>query len=255
MKLYTTMLCLITGCLLSVSIGQAEEIQEIRWATPEWQNITNKDGTGLYNEILDRIFEPHQITLIREYVPWKRALIMVAKGHADMTGGEDPDDQHLQATHPIVEVSQSVLFKRSVIPQWKGLESLKGRRGVWVHGYRSSAPAAITSVLLGREVKSRVQAVLIVANDRGAEYYYDNSYQMMQAIQQAGIPIDLETTYQMEEVHIANLYWRFHDSDRGRQIRDLFDQGIERLYCSGELELIYGKWQSLFPTIYQIKCP
>lgn len=144
-----------------------------------------------------------------------------------------------------------MLFKTHLIPDWKGIESLKGKRGVWYRGY--TWPDDVTPYLQGREVSRREQAVLVVANEHGAEYYFDNEDQLRQTIQKAEVDIDM-TIYRIEPVYVTTLYWRFQDSERGRQLRELFDHGLERLYCSGELESIYTRWQQAFPT-YQITCP
>lgn len=235
--------------IMSVSFGIAEEIREIRWATPEWENYTDKDGSGFYNELMSRIFESRQITLIRSYVPWKRALVMVQNGDADMTGTENPNETYLQSTYPIFQSIESVWFKKSIIKEWKGLESLKGRKGVWYQGYLESAPEELIPFLQGRDVRTRIQAVKVVVNERGADYYFDNKDQMMRTIQSADIPLNLDE-YQIETVYIGEMNWQFHKSERGEKIRAIFDQGFKELYCSGELLQLYEKWQlqGEFPT-------
>lgn len=232
--------------------GFAEEIREIHWATPEWKNYTNRDKGGLYNEIVKAIFEVNQITVHREYVPWKRALLMVKLGKADMTGGDEPNDIYLYSTYPIIQSEEMVFFKKRSIPSWNGIESLLGKRGVWYRGYTESFPKEVKQNLQGRGVNARSQAVKIVAYERGADYYFDNYHQMMLTLGSTDIALDADE-YQIERIYNSQLYMLFRDSTRGQIIRDIFDRGIERLYCLGKLQTIFEKWNRPVPD-YTIHC-
>ncbi|MBW8189744.1 transporter substrate-binding domain-containing protein [Neiella marina] len=233
--------------------SQAEPIEQIVWATPAWPDYTDRDGSGLYHEILDRIFDPLGIPLIRQYMPWKRALASVEAGSADMTGAVVYSSECLLSSYPVIKDIESVLFKPHKIEPWLGVDSLRDKSGVWVRGY--TIPKAFTGILHGRGVETRKQAVLIMARDHGADYYLDNEPQMRQTIASMTIAPDLAQHYQIERLYTVDSYWRFHRSERGENIRRLFDQGIQRLYCSGELDALYQKWQ-LSDSIpeYQIDC-
>ena len=53
--------------------------------------------------------------------------------------------------------------------------------------------------------------------------------------------------YQIEALYDSQLYMQFCNSERGRIIRNIFDRGIERLYCSGNLQIIFEKWNRPLP--------
>lgn len=247
MKRVWILIMLVYG--MSVSFGFAEDIQKIRWATPEWERYTDKDGSGFYNEMMSRIFESRQITLLRIYVPWKRALKMVRDTDADMTGVMNPNKADLQSTYPTFQSIESVWFKKSIIKEWRGLESLKGLEGVWYRGYLESVSEELKPFLQGRGVTTRIQALKVVVNERKADYYFDNKDQMMRTIQSIDIPLNLDE-YQVEIIYIGETFWQFQKSERGEKIREIFDQGFKELYCSGELLQLYEKWQlqGEFPT-------
>jgi polar amino acid transport system substrate-binding protein len=63
MKRYWLGLC-ITLHLLNISVANAETI---RWVTESWENYTNKDGSGLYAEIVQAVFAGHQLKIT--YMP------------------------------------------------------------------------------------------------------------------------------------------------------------------------------------------
>jgi hypothetical protein len=50
--------------------------------TPEWDGQTNKDGTGLFFDIVRSVYEPEGIKMKFEIVPWKRAELMVISDKA-----------------------------------------------------------------------------------------------------------------------------------------------------------------------------
>lgn len=169
-----------------------------------------------------------------------------------MTGGDEPNDIYLQSTYPIVQDTEMVLFKKKTFTTWNGIESLRGKRGVWYQGYIDSVPEDIKQFLQGREVSTRSQALKIVVYERGADYYFDNHHQMMLTIRSTDMALNLDE-YQIEALYDSQLYMQFCHSERGRTIRNIFDRGIERLYCSGDLQTIFEKWKRPFPD-YTITC-
>ena len=227
--------------------NESIQIKQIKWATPEWENYTNKDGTGLYNEILQNIFEDEKINIriIRIYVPWKRAVMMVKNGTADITGADEPQAELLHSKHPVVQNKENVFFHKDRIRNWKGIESLKDKTGVWYMGYLDNQPPYIKEVLRGRGNSSRVAALKMVIFQR-VDYYYDNMDQMNTTIHNFDIPFHMED-YQIENIRTLSLYMLFNKTKKGEKLRQIFDDGIERLLRSGKLKKIFDKWNQDFP--------
>jgi hypothetical protein len=203
----------------SCSFGFTEEISKVRWATPEWKNYTNLDGSGFYNELISRIFEKKQIKLHQIYVPWKRALMMVERGDADMTGAaNDPNTKYTKSKYSLYKSSQSVLFKKTTIPKWHGIKSLQGLRGIRYRGYNVWIP----SYLEGREIRTRLQAAKSVIMERDADYYFDNHHQMTATLKQVDIPI-IHDEYQLEVIYTSEMKWLFHPSkEEKKSVQYLF---------------------------------
>lgn len=228
--------------------NETSQIKQVTWATPEWENYTNKDGTGLYNEILQNIFEDKKtnIRIIRIYVPWKRAVVMVKSKKADFTGADEPQEALLHSMHPIVQNKENVFFHKDNVKNWTGIESLKDKYGVWYLGYLDYQPPYIKKVLTGRGNKSRSAALKMVIFKR-ADYYYDNMDQMKSTIKNVDVPVNMED-YRIENIRNLNLYMLFSKTKRGEAIRQIFDNGIERLFRSGKLKKIFDKWNQDFPA-------
>ncbi|MFW6241724.1 MAG: hypothetical protein ACOC98_14105, partial [Thermodesulfobacteriota bacterium] len=69
--------------LLAFSTAWAAAPEAIHIITPEWEGQTNKDGTGLFFEIVRGACEPAGIQVVYRFAPWKRCQETVKKGKAD----------------------------------------------------------------------------------------------------------------------------------------------------------------------------
>ena len=127
--LYITILTVVVSFPLL-----AEEIKEVHWVSDVWENYTNADGTGLYHEIVNSVFDLYGIKVVPEYVPWLRALSYIETGRADMTGGLDPTKKFIQSKYPLTVVRECVFFRKNKFDKWEGIKTLEGKRGVWYLG-------------------------------------------------------------------------------------------------------------------------
>lgn len=224
--------------------------QTVRWAITEWEDLTNADGTGLFIEVVEQAFAESGITVERIYMPWRRALHTVEQGDADFAGGLERTDKFLQSRYPINEIIESAFFHENTIPDWSGMESLRNLRGAWAIGYLDAFPASIRPLLTGEDVP-RASALQMVIQGR-ADYYLDNLLQMRKTLaraEQSGSIQANMTHYRIETIMQVPLYLSFTHGDRGAEIKQAYDDGIEALLRSGQLEQIYQKWGINMPTM------
>lgn len=126
---------------------------------------------------------------------------------------------------------------------------MQSKLGVWYEGYTIAKQENMSAILRGTDVQSRKHALEVFLNDkRNIDYYFDNGYQIMQAIKKANIDVKV---YGLETREIAQsrLHIVFPKTERGYRLKNIFDQGLERLYCNGELLKIYTRWQYEMPQI------
>lgn len=125
-----------------------------------------------------------------------------------------------------------------------GLESLKGKRGVWVRGYFSNddlKPEQISGI----EVVDFISALEVLKVDR-ADYFIGGEAAMKN---HALLVEDLDTfDFEIITLRKGYLYMSFPKTERGAIIRDAYDCGIERLTMQ-ELSAIYEKWGEGFPVL------
>ncbi|WP_108650277.1 substrate-binding periplasmic protein [Dongshaea marina] len=251
-KIIGTML-VMSLLLYAGQLNATSTIGSALWATPEWQGYTDKDGSGLYNQMLEAIYAPQNIRIKRSYVPWNRALRLVQSGQADMTGAELKAPGYLYSRHPIIENIEVIWFKKSTLPNWQGLESLKGLSGRWILGYTQHMEKDLVRYLRGQPTKSRIKAAMLVTKDR-ADYYLDNVIQMQQTLD-AIKPVPDPSLYRKQVIKYDRLYWLFANTARGKALRAIFDRRFEHLYCSGKLRELYQRWQMIiqYPRL-EIDC-
>lgn len=132
-------ICRILFAVLSLLIVTTPQVyaEEITLVTDTWTGYTNLDNTGYYLDILKIIFPEPAYTLTMTHMPYKRTLLMVEKGLADMTTGVNPGDMpNGFIAGQYLEIDQiDVAITTKIASQWQGLRSLKNKTVVAKVGY------------------------------------------------------------------------------------------------------------------------
>ncbi|MEF2145715.1 MAG: ABC transporter substrate-binding protein [Desulfovibrionaceae bacterium] len=237
-------LFVVLAVLFAFAPLQAEEINTVIAAGPSWQGFTNKDGTGLYHELLNEVFGLYGIQVLRTYAPSERAYDLVREGRADLMTCHDVAVPPLvQARHPMFENEFHAFFRKDRFPDWKGVEDMRDRVVVCRIGYYNEKNFSVPIRMRG--LKTGVAALGMVVLGRADFYVDDESF-----IQDSLAHTDLQV--QMDKFRIENVgrrsYWPlFAANAHGRRIMELYDQGMEELYRRGELQRIFAKWGHELP--------
>ncbi|MBU1611604.1 MAG: transporter substrate-binding domain-containing protein [Proteobacteria bacterium] len=211
---------------------------------PSWESLTNRDGTGLYHEILNEVFALYDIKVRREYVPSERAYDLVRDGRADFMTCHDLVSKPLVlARHPMFEGTYFVFFKKANIGTWKGDETLIDRTVAWRIGYydQRNFPVRVEP----KEVKTGEAALSMVILDR-VDFYVDDMSFIETSIKNSTISFVPEE-YDTKPVGRRTYHPVFSDSERGRTVMKLYDEGMETLYRNGELTKIFSRWGYAMP--------
>ena len=91
MKKAAFLILLLVFCPILQGAEAGGKPEVIVFASEEWANATNKDGTGLYWDIFRAVYEPVGIKtkfIIRSY---KGSVILVKKNQADAAVGIHPE--------------------------------------------------------------------------------------------------------------------------------------------------------------------
>lgn len=234
-------LCILMSTPLT---GKADDIGQLTVVGPSWDRFANRDGTGLYNEILDRIFTDNGVQVRRLYVPSQRANELVQAGRADMMACRNRAVSPLfLARYPMYEGAYHVFFNTKRQPAWKGPQTFSGKSVVFRLGYYSDKDFAVPVII--KEVKTAHAALGMVLLGR-ADYYVDHLNFINEAIRTSPIPFD-GAEYDIHEAGWRQYFPVLLDTPRGRSIEALYAAGMEQLHKSGELQRIFAKWGFEYP--------
>lgn len=240
--------------VLACPVAAQDQIKTVRYATAEWLNFTNRDGTGLYHELFREIFGIMGAEVDVTYMPLNRAVSMVEAGQMDVTGGFTRDDR-VFAVHPIFETTYTIIYRSDMDVDWDDPNVFDTLRIV-------GPPAIQAEVAFDMiELDSRSQAGKMLVSGR-ADGYID-LVQLIETFRDTGKTTDVDDVtgdevvtfdinpddWRLRNVKSSRLYMLFTDSPRGRQIRDLYDDGTEKLFASGVLGEIYEKFNVRAPLI------
>jgi polar amino acid transport system substrate-binding protein len=228
--------------LTSQSEPSSPPYQQVIIGADEWPEMTNKDGTGFIFELLRTIYEPLDIKLSNQFMPWKRTLHQVAVGKADITLGvhrdalREEERRLLISDYPLIEEHVSVVFLASKVQHWRGQQSLTGE---------------IVAVIRGFDIEMYLKPKI-------TPYYvndYDQALRMLiagrvtfvageQLLTDVLMPKYIKKDYELSQQRIFSRlsYVALAPNERGKQFLQLYTERMAQLLVSGELQAIYRKW-------------
>lgn len=241
------LLLLATALLPGLQTSAADDSQTVHIATESWDNYTNLDGSGLFLDISRAIFEPQDMRMKVDYVPYKRALHLLESKNADAMFGtysakKEGKTYLLTPSKPIDKEQAVAIFDRSKNSSWLGQQSLAGRSLAWVRGYDYQDYLEI-KVDGYTEVRDSAQGLKMLQGGR-IDYFLDHAGALRDTIKRIEIDSD---KYRIEVVIEENVYMAFANTDKGRALASVFDQGISRLMENGELEKIFSRYDIFYP--------
>jgi polar amino acid transport system substrate-binding protein len=211
--------------------------KEIFVVSEAWENLTNKDGSGLYFELTKMIYGMDGFHVKVKTYPFSRASMMVKNKLADAYLGSYVDSEDY-AIYPKYYFDHDVVFamyKREKFPNFHGLESLKGHNICWIRGY---AYDDYIDFPITKHVRNNRKAILnSLAADR-FDIYIDAKYDMETAIKQ----LNFDTSdYEFQQILEFKLYPAFRNDKRGQILKKIWDKNFQKLLESGELKKLYQR--------------
>lgn len=211
---------------------------EIIMASEEWTNATNRDGTGLYWDILRAVFEPVGIKTKFIIQSYGGSVRLVKKNRVDAAVGIYPEriPGTLFSQYPLIKDYVLVLFKKSKLRQWNGQESLLNKNVAWIKGYAYDEYLEVP--VIKKEFDNR-DHILRRLDDDQVDFFLDTRNDMESVLNRGIVEV---SRYTVETILELDRYLVFADSRRGRQLRKIFDYRFPRLVKSGEIERLFTKW-------------
>ncbi len=220
------------------------KITEIRIVTPAWEDFTNKDGTGVYFDLLRAVYEPEGIRVRYEFFPWSRAEAMIRKNRADamLAAFYNPknEDQTRYPRYPLDSEIVNVAYKKGTVSQWKGEKSLSGKAVSWPRGYDYH-----------NYMKVKVKAVEVDSNEQGwqmmdrgrVDFHMASLEELEKQLKAQSAPDD----YVIQEVLTKQLYVWFGKNERTEKLAAIYDRRIQALKDTDSLKPIFDKYDLPMP--------
>lgn len=224
-----------------MAVTQAQDVPgKIMLASEEWNDYTNKDGTGLAWDVMRQVFEPAGIKVQIRSVPYTRSVGLAQRGEVDGWVGSYRDE------------AEGVLY-----PHWNfdsdhiyalGLAStpaptvatLGNYRLAWVRGYKYEE--YLPNVHRFNQIERR-DGILPMLEHARADFYIDALTEAKYVLSQADEP----SKFALTPIAELPLYIGFADNERGRGLMAVFDQRMAALVKSGELKPIFERWKQPYP--------
>jgi len=216
----------------------AETPKEILFASEEWTDATNKDGTGLYWDIFRAVYEPAGVKvnfIIRSY---EGSINLVTTNKADaVVGSYENEIKGMIYSKDAFDADSIVaLFKKGTVSNWQGKESLKGKAVAYVKGYSIAKYLGVPVEQKEFDTRENILQVL----DKGrVDFYLENEDDLDEALE---LNIVDRNNFQKEPVMELGLYLAFPDNDKGKALKAIFDEAYPKLVDSGEIQKLLTKW-------------
>ena len=225
--------------------GFCNDLKVITVVSEEWENNTNKDGTGLYWDIFRKVYEMDNIQLNIRIVPYARSVHMVKVKKADAWVASYIDEESF-ALYPKWHFDAdivSALFRKEKFPEWKGIQSLANKTVAWVRGYDYDQYINVKMKI--DELNSRDSAIAMLVKNRievllDALVEIQNELKKTEKLQKLGFDMK---DYRIEQLLQLNLYLAFVKNERGQKLLDIWDKNFPILLKNGEIKKLYEKYK------------
>ena len=84
----------------------------------------------------------------------------------------------------------------------------------------------------------------------GADFYVDDRNLILETLREYPQPLD-GSEFRIEPVGYRQYFPVFSDSERGRLLKTIFEQGMQTLAMEGKLRPIFKKWNKPVPRAFQ----
>jgi len=237
-----SILCL--SLWLPVTAAQTE-IKEVLWVTDNWKGFTEKEGSGLYHEIIDAVFHSVNVKVKKQYVPFKRSLFLLENQKADFTGGIHASDSLILTDTILLKTHISIMYFKGKL-NWQTKKDLKAYIGTWPQFYEKEFLTKARRKYINGFASTTRNIALTMLQNKKADYYLDATGLLLQQFKT--LDNKQQKLYKIDKLEEVNLRMAFANSSRGKRIKVLYELGIQNLHKSGKLLDIYKKYQHVYPV-------
>ena len=239
--------CLIPGLIYAdpqVTTKPASKPQKsIHIVCDDWRHLCEKNGSGLYLELLSKIYSAHGFTIKFSTEPFKRALISVSQAKYDMMPGAlNTPQRAINLLYSDTRTSTefvSLLYKKSNndIPP-TNIKGLTAKiRGYDYSRYKTQGIKFI-------EITNASQAIEMLLQNR-VDYFMNDYFDSLTALN--NYP-ETKSQFSLKIFTRDPIYTIFPKNPKGEQLKTIYEEEIRKLYNNGSLLQLTKKYS--LPDIY-----
>ena len=247
MKKRLVIICLFSLFLMSYGQTNAQTdppaYNEIKLVSDSWHNLTMENGTGLYFDLIRKVYEPMGIKVSIKIVPYARSVDMVKTGAADAWVASFMNEQPfpLYPKWHFDRNKQMVLYSKSSGTTFSGMKSLENKKVVWLRGFNLDKYLSVKVNL--NEIDDISQAFKILDVKR-ADFFIGAESDIEAKIKEEKIDM---SKYTMEFIMYLNLYLAFANNERGKYFCEAWDKQMDSINATPEFRALYNKYNTPIP--------
>lgn len=229
---------LLLVILINIHIFASSSVKEIFVVSESWKGLTEKDGSGLYFDIVRMVYKPVGIDVKTKIYPYNRSSMMVEKKMADMWLGSYLDEEEY-AIYPKYYFDQdrvTAMFKKKKFPNFSGVKTLEGKNVCWVRGY--AYDEYIEVPMKQHERNDRKSILQSLEKDR-FDFFLDDEDDMKEGIKANKFKTD---AYSFVSLLSFNIYPAFRDDAKGKELKEIWDKQMKKLVDDGSLKKLFIKY-------------
>ena len=242
----------VTFLVLCISLLPVfAELDTIIFSTEEWKDATNQDGTGLYWDIFRAIYEPENLTIKPKIRSYLGSVNLIQDKKVDAMVGayiNEIDNVIYPKNYFAVDIVQAI-YPRNPKIEWKGIETLKGKRVSWIKAYSLNdyLPEKIKKTITIREISTRKAAFKLFKIKR-IDFFLDAQADLNDFFKEFSNKYPINN-YVRNTILELKLYVVFRNDLRGKQLADIFDKRFSKLLKNGKIMELYKKYKHANFTI------
>lgn len=215
-----------------------------RIASDHWPNFTNTDGTGLYWEIIEHVYQQYELQVDTETTNYTRSMALVKNGKAHAYVGSYLDEvEFAQYPQYHLDVDYIAACTQKSSNTLIDKKHLLNQEVAWIKDY--SFERVLDLPLDYQEVPDRETGLKMVANGR-VDLYLDAKSDIDIFFREQP---QFKTMLKCKVVHREKIYLAFSEDSIGQSLRSKWDETIPVLIRNGYLKEVFKRY-SLKPFPY-----
>ena len=245
MKIFFLSLIFIfyTSQLLAV-----EKIHQLIVVSEELEELSQTDGSGLYFDLVRKIYEPLGIKVKFIISPYIRSVTSVKLKKADFWLGSyiNEEDFAIYPRYAYDFDEVAALYNPVLFPQFKDITSLSGKNVAWIRGYNYDRHLPVK--MIKHQRNNRRTAFLSLQAGR-FDIFLDDFDDMFAEIENKNPDMQ---AYQVKKIAKLFLFPAFRGDERGEKLRKIWDTRMQEIQKNGEFSALFLSYEYSIEEINQV---